>query len=276
MDLHLHSLHSDGTMAVKEIIKEAEGLGLEIISITDHDTVSGVEEALELTKNKSIKVIPGIEINTEYKKREVHILGYFIDIYNGELNETIEKLRNERVNRVKKVITKLNQLNIHITFEDVLEESKGESIGRPHVALAMIKKGYGKSVPEIFDQYLEIGKPAYVERFKLTPYDAISLIHKAGGIAVLAHPKLVEDEEVVEELLPHLDGLEVFHSEHNERDRELYLNKAQQYNLLITGGSDCHGKGKDKEKLIGTVKVPNQYTKEILKLYEKKGGEWSD
>ncbi|SES77400.1 PHP domain-containing protein [Anaerobranca gottschalkii] len=269
MDLHIHSLHSDGTMSIKKIIEIAESLNLEIISITDHDTVSGVQEAIELVKGKEIKLVPGIEINTEYKKKEVHILGYFIDIFNDNLIETIEYLRNERVNRVKKIITKLNNLNIPITFEEVLEQSKGESIGRPHIALAMIKKGYGKTVAEIFDEYIDQGKPAYVERFKLSPYDAIKLIRNANGIAVLAHPRLVKDEDIVNELLPHLDGLEVFHSEHTEEDSNYYLNKALQYNLIVTGGSDCHGIGKGKELLLGTVKIPKEYISNFKKIYKE-------
>jgi predicted metal-dependent phosphoesterase TrpH len=257
-------------MSIEKIIDIAESLNLEIISITDHDTISGVQEAINLVKGKKIKLVPGIEINTEYRKKEVHILGYFIDIFNHKLVETIEYLRNERVNRVKKIITKLNQLNISITFEDVLEQSKGESIGRPHIALAMIKKGYGKTVGEIFDEYIDQGKPAYVERFKLSPYDAINLIRDANGIAVLAHPKLVKDEDIVNELLPHVDGLEVFHSEHTEEDSNYYLNKALQHNLIVTGGSDCHGIGKGKELLLGTVKIPKEYISAFEKIYKER------
>lgn len=268
MDLHLHSLHSDGTMSIEEIIALSLEKGIQLISITDHDTISGVKEAEALAQGKNIKIVPGIEINTDYKKYEVHILGYFIDINNPRLNETLEKLRDARVGRVKKIIKKLNALDISITFDDVLKEGKGESIGRPHVALAMIKKGYGEKVSEIFDQYLEIGRPAYVERFKLTPYDAIELINGAGGIAVLAHPKLVFNDDIVDELLPHLDGIEIYHSEHSQEDIEHYLDKISQLDLIITGGSDCHGLGKSKGPLLGSVKVPKKY---IDKFYELLG-----
>lgn len=270
MDLHLHTHHSDGTMTVEQIVNLAKEKNIELIAITDHDTVSGVKEAQEIGAQIGVKVIPGIEINTEYKKREVHILGYFIDIHNEELSRTISLLREGRVGRVKRIISKLNSLDIDITFDDVLKEGKGESIGRPHVALAMIKKGYGDSVSEIFDNYLEIGKPAYVERFKLSPFDAVKLVQQSGGIAVLAHPKLVWDEQIVEELLPHLDGLEVYHSEHEEDDITLYLEKAHIHNLIITGGSDCHGDGKSKKALLGTVTVPLEYTETLLEIYREK------
>lgn len=269
MDLHLHSLHSDGTMSIEEIIDLALQKGIKLIAITDHDTISGVKEAELFAKGKNIKIVPGIEINTDYKKHEVHILGYFIDVNNKKMKEILEKLRDARVGRVKKIIEKLNALNIGIDFDDVLKEGKGDSIGRPHVALAMIKKGYAKKVSEIFDQYLEIGRPAYVERFKLTPYDAIDLINGAGGIAVLAHPKLVYNDDIVDELLPHLDGIEIYHSEHSKEDIENYLKKSLPYDLIITGGSDCHGHGKNRGPLLGSVKIPQKY---VEKFYELLGG----
>lgn len=266
MDLHLHSQHSDGTMTIEQIINHAIKLGIEVIAITDHDTISGVIEAQKLIKGKDIKVIPGIEINTEYKNHEVHILGYFIDVNNKELTETLKELRNARVSRVKKIIEKLNKLNINITFEDVLQEGKGESIGRPHVALAMIKKGYGKKVSDVFDIYLGVGKLAYVERFKLTPFDAIKVIKGAEGIAVLAHPKLIKNDEIVEELLPYIDGIEIYHSDHQEEDIDYYLKKSSGFDLIVSGGSDCHGAGKNKGLLMGSVNIPEDTKKKFLKL----------
>ncbi len=270
MDLHLHSTHSDGTQKIEQILQMAKDLGLDYISITDHDTIKGVFEAIQLAPKYNINIIPGVEINTEYKKKEVHILGYFIDINNTKLSDTLELLREGRVGRVKRIVEKLQNLDIKVSYEDVLLEGKGESIGRPHVALAMIKKGYGKTVSEIFDKYIDIGKPAYVERFKLTPYEAISVIRESGGIAVLAHPRLVNSEEVVDELLPHIDGLEVYHSENSIEDMIVYEELADEHNLIITGGSDCHGEGKNKCFLMGTVDIPENIKSKLVNMFEER------
>ena len=270
MDLHLHSKHSDGTMTVEEIFEQAKKLNIKYLSITDHDTIKGVEEGQDIAPRHNINLIPGVEINTEYNEKEVHVLGYFMDIKNLKLTQALDSLRNGRLERVTRIVNKLQNLAIRITLEDVLKESMGDSIGRPHVARALIKLGHGDSISEIFDKYLDIHKPAYVERFKLSPYDAVKLIRDAGGIAVLAHPKLVYDEELVDELLPHFDGLEVYHSEQDLHESHTYEQKALKNHLVITGGSDCHGAGKNGDFLLGTVKIPELYISKIRNIHKER------
>lgn len=274
MDLHLHTKHSDGTMTVQEIFQLAYDKKIKYIAITDHDTIKGVREGEKLANKYNLHLVPGVEINTEFNKKEVHVLGYFIDIDNPSLTQALDNLRNGRLSRVTKIVEKLKSLEIDITLDDVLLESKGDSVGRPHVARALIKKGYGKTVAEIFDKYLDINKPAYVERFKLSPFDAINLIKESGGIAVLAHPRLVFDEKLVDEMLPYFDGVEVYHSEHSTEDFLIYKEKAIKNNLIITGGSDCHGKGKgqDQDILLGTVKIPEEFKVRIKEIYKERYG----
>lgn len=249
-DLHVHTNHSDGIFSPQKVIELAIKKGLCGIAITDHDTITGIIPALEYCKNfNDFTIIPGIEFSTVKNEEEVHILGYFINPFDDGILEITDKLKKSRYNRSIKMIEKLNDLGINIILEDVLEISGGELIGRPHIARALINKGYVNSIDEAFNKYLDKGKPAYVERFKLTTEEAISIIKNSGGYAVLAHAGLLKNKEIIEYCINlGIDGLECIHSKHEALDTEYLKVIAKTNNLIITGGSDFHG---DNLEILG-------------------------
>lgn len=245
-DLHIHTTASDGRLSPLEVFRQAEDAGLNYIALTDHDTV---EAHLELrragyTNNAMSKmsVIPGIEFSTDLPWHEVHILGYFIDIDNCRLKDQLEVILQGRLLRSKTMVEKLNKLGYSIDYKRVLEfAGQAMAIGRPHVAKVLVENGYFKTVSEAFDSILAKNGPAYVPHYKLTPEQAIKLIKQAGGIAVLAHPGLIGDDNIVLNLIKvGIHGLEVFHPEHDQAMTSRYLAIASKYNLKITGGSDFH------------------------------------
>lgn len=255
-DLHIHTTASDGRQSPLEIVRQAEKVGLSHIAITDHDTVAAHLELRDagiidnfVTK---LSIIPGIEFSTELPGYEVHILGYFIDIDNSKLRDQMEIIRNDRLQRSQTIIAKLNQLGYLIDYDRVVEfAGQSTAIGRPHVAEVLVENGYFKTVDEVFKVLLANDGPAYVPHYKLTPEQAIKLIEQAGGIAVLAHPGLIGDDNLVLKMIQAgMRGLEVFHPEHDHAMTCKYLDLANKYNLKITGGSDFHAiPGRYPEKL---------------------------
>ncbi len=243
-DLHVHSTASDGTLSPEELINEAVSMGLLGIAITDHDTTDGLQIAEKYLSTHGIALdfIPGIEMNTELGEYEVHILGYYIDYNNHRLQERLSEIRGQRQQRAKSMVDKLCELGLKIDYEDVISLAGSDLIARPHVAMAMVKAGYVENIKEAFNKYIGKGKPAYVNRYKFTPDEAIELIEQAGGIAVLAHPGLITDQSLMPNILDMgIVGLEVYYPEHNEEQIEAFLNLARDNRLLITGGSDFHG-----------------------------------
>ncbi|MFP4457397.1 MAG: PHP domain-containing protein [Clostridia bacterium] len=272
-DLHIHSTESDGELTPTIIVREAERIGLEAISITDHDCVDGVTEALLAAKNKDVTVIPGIEFSTIYKKQEIHILGYYIDISNRNLREETSFIVEERKTRAKKIIGKLKRLGIHLSYDRVQELAGGKIIGRPHIALAMIERGYINSVQQAFTpDYFDNNGKAFVSRYKMSPKRAIQLINEAKGVAVVAHPGLcyggygLKESDIKDLVADGLEGIEVYHSAHSNEQKISYLQIASKYNLLITGGSDFHGKSHKEGAHIGSIKLDDKYVK-VLKEY---------
>jgi len=262
-DLHLHTTASDGTLTPHEVVTKAKDAGLSAIAITDHDSTSGLEEAISTGNELDIEVIPGIELSTLDGEKEVHILGYFIDPSNLSLTDILSKMIRARDNRAVAMVQKLNDLGVDISLDRVREISGSEFIGRPHIAIAMLEKGYIKEQAEAFTtEYIGSGGKAYVERFKLTPLQAIQLIKEAKGISVLAHPGFLRDrstlnEEHIARYADHgVDGIEVYYSKHTLQQVNYYMNIALKYNLLITGGSDCHSQ---KDLLLGAVRLPYEY-----------------
>lgn len=249
-DLHVHSNYSDGILSPKEIVDLAFIKNLNGIAITDHDTVSGLEEAIYYGKSyKNFHVIPGIEFGTIHNDEEVHILGYFIDYKNSKLINIIDELLNSRLNRTIKMINKLNELEVNITLEDIKKHTNNKNIGRPHIARAMIDKNYVKSIDEAFDKYLDRGRPAYVERFYLSIEETIKLIEDTNGISVLAHPGLLKDKKIIDYCISKgIRGIECIHSSHSYEEVEMFKGIAFENKLIITGGSDFHGDGK-RDKL---------------------------
>lgn len=242
-DLHVHSTASDGTLSPEELIKEAISLGLSGIAITDHDTTDGLEIAEEFIKNHMINLefIPGIEMNTEMGENEVHILGYYIDYNNQSLQERLRDIRSQRQQRAQKMVNKLCELGLKIDYEDV-KSLATDLVARPHIAMAMVNAGYVDNIKEAFNKYIGKGQSAYVNRYKFTPNEAINMIKQAGGIAVLAHPGLIADQNLIPNIIDMgIKGLEVYYPEHDNEQTENYLNLARNHGLLITGGSDFHG-----------------------------------
>ncbi|MBX3305141.1 MAG: PHP domain-containing protein [Nitrospira sp.] len=265
LDLHLHTTHSDGSHTPSEVIGLAHQAGVTALAITDHDIMTGIAEAITAAEPCGIEVIPGVEVSSISGRSELHILGYFLDWHDSVLNERFKTLRDSRHRRNPKIIERLQSLGINITYEEVRALAGSDSVGRPHIARALMDKQVVSSAKEAFDRFLADGKPAYVPRDLPNPAEAIQWIKAAGGLAVLAHPTWVKlaDRSLIELLRDlksaGLDGVEVYYSTHAARQTREYLSLAQQLGLLVTGGSDFHGLTKpDIDVGIGkgTLHVP--------------------
>ncbi|MGG3882626.1 PHP domain-containing protein [Brevibacillus panacihumi] len=243
-DLHTHTTASDGTCDPKENVRIAMEAGLAALAITDHDTVAGIAEAKEAGAVLGIEVIPGVEISSVARGQDIHVLGFFVPYEDASFQEKLVGLRETRHERNKLLINKLQELGIAIKLEDVYKRKQGtdKNIGRPHIAEELMELGVVNSIEEAFDKYLGKGGAAYVNPPRITPQEAITLIREAGGVAVLAHPGLYDDDELVKELIEFgLDGIEVFHPDNSQNQREVYRKWAEEFDLLVTGGSDFHG-----------------------------------
>ncbi|MFH1031010.1 MAG: PHP domain-containing protein [Chloroflexota bacterium] len=268
IDLHLHSTASDGRFCPAEIVRKSAAAGLAVIALADHDTVDGIPAALEAAKSfPGLRVIPGVEVNTDVDKGEIHILGYFINYTDIDLQVALERLRGSRVIRAQKMIAKLKNLGLPIEFERVKGLAGSGSIGRPHLALAMLEKGYITSVKDAFNRYIGWGGPAYVKREKITPAEAVELILKAGGLPVLAHPFTFSDPEgIIFELQKKgLIGIEVYYNNYIAEEVKRLVKLAERYHLLTTGGSDFHGLD-ITETPIGGVEVPMESAERLITL----------
>ena len=265
-DLHVHTNYSDGKFKPSIMIDLAMERGLDGISITDHDSVDGLKEAIKYANRyENFEIIPGIELGSIYNNEEVHILGYYIDYNSEELLKATEQLRKDRIERGLKIIDKLKNLNIDININEVQNLSKEDFIGRVSIARALINKKYVSSISEAFDKYLDKDGPAYVERKTFSVEESIKLIKTAGGVPILAHPGILKDEKkILNYCINHgIEGIECIQSKHSEED-ELYFKKiAINNNLLITGGSDCHGETIEGDLLLGKYYV-GEY--EVAKL----------
>ena len=252
-DLHIHSTASDGRLSPGEIVRQAAAAGLSHIAITDHDTVAAhLELRAAGSKENRLAVIPGIEFSTDLPGHEVHILGYFIDIDNSRLRDQLEIILDDRLQRSQKMVQKLKQLGYVIDYDKVVDfAGRAMAIGRPHIAQALVDGNYFDTVKEAFAVLLANNGPAYVPHYKLTPEQAIRLIEQAGGIAVLAHPGLIGDDNLVLTMIKAgVRGLEAFHPDHDQAMTNKYLAIANKYNLKITGGSDFHAiPGRYPEKI---------------------------
>lgn len=242
VDLHAHTTASDGTFNPRRLVKRAVKRGVRVLSITDHDTTSGLSDAMDEAARWSIDIVPGIEINTEFGGTEAHILGYFIDVHNAQLQQRLQAVRDERGLRIKRLVEKLQSLGCDITESDVARYGKGESLGRPHVAQALVAKKYAAHVRDAFDRWLARDRPAYVPRESLDPKQAIALIKSAGGVPVLAHPIYLSSDALIEELIAAgLGGLEVFYPAHTPAHRQHFADLARAHRIAMSGGSDFHG-----------------------------------
>lgn len=248
VDLHLHTTASDGVKSPSELVRYAKSKGLRAISITDHDTIEGLEEGLTEGERLEFEVIPGIEISAEHSPGSMHLLGYFIDIHYPPLNEKLKHLQRAREERNPRMVEKLNRLGVNITYEEVVRASGGGQVGRPHFAQVLIEKGYVKSFQEAFDRYLKKGASAYVDKLRFRPSEAIRFINEAHGVVVLGHPNTLglngygELETLILGLVKEgLKGIEVYYPEHSSSEIALYRGLAEKHGLIMTGGTDYHG-----------------------------------
>lgn len=271
-DLHMHTSCSDGLLTPEELVEAAKKAGLSYISITDHDTVDGLCQLYEagLYPQKGIRIIPGIEFSAHHDNSEIHILGYNIDIYNKELRDRLNDIVEARWTRFSTMVEKLQGLGYDISETEVLQIADGStSISRSHIAQALVSKGYFPTVRETFDQVLEKGRAAYVTHYRLELEEIIDLIKISGGTPVLAHPGLIHDDELVENLLKNgIEGIEAIYPRHSAEDIERYLAMAEKYHLLVTGGSDFHGIIGRQPASLGEFVVDDDYAKELYRQPE--------
>ena len=250
IDLHGHTTASDGSLTPTELVQKAAGLGLSALAVTDHDTIGGLGEALGAARDAGIEVVPGVELSVEDDGGRFHLLGLLIDPDDGTLLGTLEEIRKSRAARNALMAERMAALGLPVTMDDVRAEAGEDAqvIARPHFAQALIKKGVVGSVAEAFDTYLSTGKPLYMPKQVLTPKDAIALIHRAGGVAIMAHPGLVPlgDDALaarVEGLASEagLDGIEAYYSQHSVEQTARFVTLAEKLGLVVSGGSDFHG-----------------------------------
>ncbi len=269
VDLHVHTSASDGRYTPLELVRRAVQAGVSVLAITDHDTVAGIAPALEAAKSfPHLTVIPGVEINTDVPSGEAHLLGYYIDYYSPELLSRLSEMRDSRQDRGKRMVIKLETLGMPLAWERVTEIAGTDSIGRPHIAQAMLEKGYIKNLREAFEKYLGRDGPAYVERTRMSPVQAIDLILRAKGLPVLAHPLSVADPENMIKVLKAygLAGIEVYYGSYPVPDVSRLLSLAGKYNLIPTGGSDFHGLDEKAETSLGGAKVPMESATRLINL----------
>jgi len=262
-DLHLHTHFSDGTFTPEELTEHAQRLGFAAMALTDHDSVEGCASLAAACGAVGIEVVTGTELTAEYDGIEVHLLGYFLDTQNQRLLTEIARFQSVRQNRIREMVARLNQLNVPLDVESVFALANCKSPGRPHVARAMVQAGLVQNLDEAFARFLKKNKPAWVPKAKMSALEGVELIHQAGGLAVMAHPGLNRTDEIIPALVEAgLDGIECFHTKHSTAMSERYLEVADRYHLLVTGGSDCHGFSKGKP-LIGTVKLPYEHVERL-------------
>ena len=272
VDFHMHSVFSDGVESPKEVLRHALDCNVSMMALTDHDEIDGIQALRaaqkELDPNESIKIVNGCEFSADYKDKSIHILGYCFDETNRELNDFITFFKRKREERIDEIIRRCNNEGYHITKKELIKQFPDtKAYGRPHIGKLLIDGGYAKDINDVFKGILRKGSPCYVPKVKVEVQHIIDIIHKAGGLAVMAHPKLVTSDEYVLEMLDYnFDGIEVYHSKHNDDDVERYKALAKDYNLFITGGSDYHGIPEKKPDKFGDYLVSGEDVSEFISL----------
>ena len=272
VDFHMHSIYSDGVKSPEGLLRHAIDCNLSMMALTDHDEIDGIKALRtaqeQLDPEKTIKIINGCEFSADYKDKSIHILGYRFDETNKELRDFIEYFKSKREERIDEIIRRCNNVGYFISKDELLKKfPKTQAYGRPHIGQLLIDGGYAKDINDVFKGILRKDSPCYVPKVKVEVPYIIDIIHKAGGLAVMAHPKLVcSDEYVVEMLAYDFDGMEVYHTKHNDDDVKRYKALAKEHNLFITGGSDYHGiPGKAPDK-FGDYLVSSENVSEFISL----------
>ncbi|MEX0974545.1 MAG: PHP domain-containing protein [Bacillota bacterium] len=279
-DLHTHTSASDGSLTPTALARYARDKGLRSVGICDHDTISGIlslyppqgsPDVLRPLIVDGVEIVPGVEINSQWNGRELHILGYYVPFGQGPFQSLLNRMQESRQDCVNQMVLALGRLGMPVDLARVMELSAGDSVGRPHVAKAMAEQGYVKSIKEAFDRYLGIGKPAYVDRSHLTPRESVRAIVRAGGVAVWAHPGTSKALHMLGELVDEgLMGIEAFHPEHDRSTSRKCLDLAGQYGLLATGGSDFHGGVAGEGGDLGSTVVPYAVVSSLRELASTK------
>lgn len=274
IDLHVHTTCSDGSFSPEEVVGYAAKINLSAIGITDHDTTEALAKAELAGKNLNIEIISGVELSVEMPNRsglELHILGYFLEYHNDHFQERLSFFRQKRHERAQQMLERLHSMNIYIDGNKLIEKTNDNAIGRLHFAQALLEEGYVNNIQEAFQRYIGFGKPAYIPKARLSPAEAIEIITNVKGIPVLAHPYFAEiNKDMIQHLVElGLKGIEVYHSKHSASDMERFKNYASEFDLLITGGSDCHGEIDKNEALMGNMKVPYEIL-ERMREYKNK------
>ena len=278
IDLHMHSIFSDGSYTPEELVQTAEKMGVQAIALTDHDTVKGVDRVMAAGAQSTVETIPGVEISADYSPGTMHILGYCMDWHDRALEEHLAWIRNGRESRNQEIFHNLLKLGVHITWAGVCKYAGDDVVGRPHFAQAMVAAGYVKTTKEAFENFLGQGRPAYASRRRLKPEACIELIRQAGGLAVLAHPCTLQISgmklrQLVKQLAKAgLDGLEVIYPEHTPQMQRRYRSLADSLGLVLTGGTDFHGAITPDITIgrgFGSLKVPNECLNNIKERIER-------
>ncbi len=264
VDLHLHTTYSDGAYTPAEIVMKAKHSGLTTIGITDHDSISGIADTKASGDAQNIDVIEGIELSSSFNHTEVHILGYFIDYNDKKLHDSLTEFQEERFKRAKRIVAKLNKLKIPLDIDTVLEQVTGDSVGRPHIANALVKHGHTYSYNEAFNKYIGYGRPAYEHKWNFSPEDIIRLIAQAGGLSFIAHPGRSINEDIIFRLIEAgIDGIEIVHPSHTLDMIYYYRSIVNEYCLLESGGSDFHGVHQGDEHTLGQYVVSKSTVDEM-------------
>ncbi len=270
VDLHIHTFFSDGLFAPEQVVIEAKLQGLSAIAITDHDSVDGIDRAKIEGKKAAIEVVPGVEMSCCVNGTDVHILGYYIDYHDEEVQRFFARVRTSRLERAERIVAKVNELSGgrgQVSSARVRELAGAGAVGRPHIAQAMVEASVVQNIGEAFERFIGYDGPAYFPKMRLTPVAAIEFIHGAGGLAVIAHPATYGNDGLLYTVIAAgVDGIEVWHPEHNQRQVDHYLEMAEKNRLLVTGGSDCHGGRKFGRVYLGDIRLPYQY---LLQLKRK-------
>jgi predicted metal-dependent phosphoesterase TrpH len=273
IDLHTHTRASDGQDTPAELVANAHAQGISILGVTDHDTVDALDEVQREADAVGITLIPGVELSTTVERAEVHVLGYFVDPDDESLRGRLGELAQARVRRVRLMIERLHDLGYDIDGDAVLAEADEGSIGRPHVARALIDIGAATDVSDAFDRFLKIGRPAYIPRDPFSPEDAVGLLVEHNAIPVLAHPYSTKDiEGILKRLVPAgLKGFETYYAEYTPEQHAELRAFADAWNLIPTGGSDYHGAGFREGRVLGSAPVPAEVGERLFALHEAMG-----
>lgn len=274
IDLHMHTTFSDGSISPEELVAMAVENGVKVIAITDHDNTHSFEGAVEAAKGQDLELIPGIEINTHYEGHEVHVLGYYIDMSNEYLQEVCQEHNCERHNQIQELVQKVQkETKTNLSFNDVVSFSRENgTIGRPHVAKALVKKGAAGNISEAFRKFLVPAAPTYVRRKTVRPHEAVEAITDAGGLAVIAHPG---DMPIIEELSKDLmnyglAGLEAYHRSHSPAIIEFHCTLAERLGLIVTGGTDFHGEAQHYPNALKQLHVPDWVYEQMKSEHDRR------